>query len=38
MTDRWLQDIKARLATYEAPVPDGLWQSVERALRKDKPP
>lgn len=36
MTDRWLQDIKARLTAYEAPVPDDLWQSVERALREDK--
>lgn len=38
MTDHWLQDIKTRLATYEHPVPNGLWELVEHELRKQKPP
>ncbi len=36
MKDKWLNDIKDKLSGYEMEVPEGLWESIQRAPNADE--
>ena len=34
--EKWTKDLQDRLADYEMPAPEGLWEEIESALPKPK--
>lgn len=36
-TDKWLQNLRARMEGYTEPQPDGLWEKLENELNKKQP-
>lgn len=38
MNDKWLNDMKRHLDSYETDAPEGLWEGIESALSEPKAP
>ena len=36
MSENWLKILKEKMESYEAPVPDGLWESIEASMFPEK--